>query len=249
MFDSNFDTFKVLGLGLALSAMAVPIVVGLLTPGRKGSMRTERIAPIPSWTPEQAMAAYVERLRLEGFKPRTSKGPLHVLAERKCTAPAGIPTSIHTHASKELRAELSVEPAAQGCNVRLVLWMTDPVFADTGEGAFIDGMLDRLLGADLSAPPPKVTNISFHATTALYGGGLSLLAAFLPFTPLAPGRFPIGVAAAIGQELVIILVLSAFALRDVLRRPDEMKGMPRAVIGIALGVVALGIAIATAIFQ
>lgn len=239
-------TFNNLALPVAFSGIVLQIVIGLLTPGRKGSMKASKTLEFAGVRPEEAMKRFVDRLGYEGFNITEPKGNFHLIAKRKKSPFSGLPYSIQSHANKIVHAELKVTPNAQGSTVEISLWMKDWVYQDTGEGAFIDYALERICTGDLKTPAPVVENLSGNAVSALYLGGVGLFVALLPFTSVVMASKLQLVFALAGQQFVFSLVLSALAFRDVLMKKGEMKGIWQAFLGMGLGL--LGVVISLAMF-
>src|SRR5687768_5242159 len=152
---------------LALT-LVTPFLIGLvmfLVPGgRKGNMRTQREVAHDGLGVEEAKSLYAGRLAYDGFNV-TATPDASKLRAVKPKAPA---TETHTHGDKGLTAEIDFVPDPRGVRVRIVLWMNDFVFSDSGEGRLIDLTLDRLITAELDRePPPVVPNSSFMALSAL----------------------------------------------------------------------------------
>jgi quinol-cytochrome oxidoreductase complex cytochrome b subunit len=141
-----------------------------------------------------------------------------------------------------LKAEVHFDLRPDGVAVRLVLWTTSNVFVDTGESRFIDAMIDRLFNADLERqPPPVVQNISGNASSSLYISFVLIAAPFLFFLPWFDMERSKSLMGGIFLAFITNLVMGGLGLRDTIMRPSEMSGKWRAVVGILLSFVAVGV--------
>jgi hypothetical protein len=220
------------------ASLGLAVLVALLTPGRKGSMRTQRSIVVPGATVEEVAETYTARLEYEGFRVWTrSPGQLDA---KRADAAAGKPLPAYAHADKALNATVTMVQEGPDVHLTLTLWTPDFVLMDTGEGQHIDMMLDRLLDADLVAQPrPVVPNPSFNAVVALYHSGLMCATPLLLLHPtLGEGH---------GRTVLHGVALSWFltagwgltAIYEVHRKPGAIHGGRKAVTAIALGAAAV----------
>ena len=143
-----------------IAPLLLPIVVGLLMPGRKGTMRTKRMADWTGLTTDEARQLLLERLAAQRFHVTSNPTVDNFTAQRDKAASWSNKTAIHTHASKPLNAEFSIERHVAGTTINVTMWTPDLVITDTGEGAHIDQVLDQLLheGNTPAPAPPPVPN-------------------------------------------------------------------------------------------
>lgn len=235
------QTFHMAIISLALLPVALVIVVGLLTPGRKGHMRTEKEAFHEELSLEAARTLYEERLEHEGFEVEWNNPPDRIRAHRRATwkRKIGSPT-VFTHARNPLSAEIHMTATPGGVAVRLVVWMKSFIFRDTGEGRYVDETIERILFADLERePPPVVPNISVFAEVALYSAVLMNLAPLLMLLPLFDLSRSLGLLYGMGAELIAVVVLLLFALFDIIAKPKEMTGGTRILAAFLLSLLSL----------
>jgi len=234
-----------IALGFLFGGILLQLVVGLLTPGRKGKIRSEKSVFHAGVSASLAWQTYARRLQFEGFHFEQEESQGVLSARRRSAADAFSPLEIKSFAKMALKAQVHFEPRPDGVVVRLVLWTPNSVYVDTGEGAFIDAMVERLIGANLEwEPPPVVPNLSGHAQSALYTGALMLLA---PILIVLLGLDASHGLAMVGGAIVACitnLVLGGLGLRDVLMKPQEMRGKWQAIVGILLSIGAVMLTIA-----
>jgi len=132
-----------------------------------------------------------------------------------------------------LRLIVEFAPADQGVNVTLTIWTPDLVLRDTGEGQYLDMMLERLINADLAQEPPKVPNLSFAAQTAVVSGVFTLVSAPIPV--LLPVGYGLAMAIGIFVSGFVSIGLAISAYMAMLRARGEVVGAKRATQGLAAG--------------
>lgn len=236
------STAAALLAGIPVLAFVVPLLLGLLTPGRKGRMTTQKTVFHPGVDEESALAAYAGRLQFEGFRILRASGNGSLLARRpQPFAHSGVSMA---HADKPYEAELRLTPRDGGVEARLKLWTTDWVIVDTGEGRYIDELLARIVGADLiNDPAPLVPNSSFLCNYALhYGVYVFLAAGAISWAPAALDWVPTDLETRRMWGLLAIhgaisLPLAALAALDASRRGLEITGARRAGAGAVMGAI------------
>ena len=231
-----------IALGICAVSYVGLVVVCLVLPSRRGKLRTERSLLLTGMSLADAHAVCVDRLETEGFR-LTRNEPTRLRAARAQKYTAGNPLVTAGHGDKSLAAELVLEQRGPDVHLTLALWLRDLVFYDTGEGQYIEAMLDRLLLADLRGePPPVVPNTDFNASCALANGlGMVVASLWLLRTGMdaATARdFAVGV----NMCWIYSAVFSVLAWRAIGLRPDEVKGTGQALAGIALATAACGLA-------
>ncbi len=210
---------------------------GLLSPGRKGYMRTQREVFHDKAPLHEVFQTYLERVRFEGFEPVEGQvhPPRQIVAQR---TPEREPATF-THASIPLELKISFAERDQGVDVQVEMKTRSFVVLDTGEGRYIDETLKRLLEAELAQEQrPIVPNVTLTAVIALYIGILMLIAPLLMLVPgFGLGR-ALGLLEAMGMECFVCVGLSLIALYLCYRNPGEITGRLRALIAIGVSIFA-----------
>ena len=240
--DVNHAFFVTMICVLA-AGLFLPIVVGLCLPGRKGKMLTRREADWYGIGADEACTRLVERLVAERFIVSPGDGP-HMLSALRKKEVQNRAHAIHTHESKPLNAEFSIEPHVAGVLVKATMWTPDLVFLDTGEGRHIDTVLNRLLSEEQNPPPPNVVpNVPYTATTSITTGG-AILIALVILSVLRPDiSRAFGVIHGLMLTGFVGVGLGIFGVRDTIVKPLEMKGRGLAIGGIVLSLAATAVAV------
>jgi hypothetical protein len=251
LLTTAFITF----VAIMAASFALPIVAMLLFfPGRRGTMRTERQASHGGVTPADAWGLYAARLQYEGFEvaPPAPQGfqvapgtlPSVLRATRRAKTALGSVAGVHAQSNKPLEAEATFQEIPGGAAVTMALWTTDYVICDTGEGRYIDGVLDRLMTAELSSAPPVIVPCpSFSPVKALVVAALVWLgvaAMWLPFLAPAVVR---GMGIGLAVSALVGVVSAVHGLIEIRAKPAELYGTGRAVAAmvlLVLGVAAAG---------
>ena len=232
-------------VAVVVGSFVLPVLLMLLLPGRKGSMRTRREA-VHSGTTAEVFEGYAARLAYDGFAVDASGFPAVLRARRGklFEHPDGIPT----HATKPTTIEVRFsEPPARHGEVTAMAeaWLNDFVLWDTGEGRQLDETLHRLLAGDLAQdPPPAVATPSFHAVVACSAAAISCAGAWLlPRMIADDGRATAAAAGLIVGTLIVAFPESRAALRDIAMRPGEVTGAALAKLAPAIAKLAPAIAV------
>lgn len=215
--------------------MASPFLIAillLLVPGRKGTMRTVRTVRHDGLSAEQVRALYEARLARDGFVIDGPGNPGQLQAVR----PRSV-EPVHTISDKAVGVEITVTPDAAGTRAEVAAWVKDFVFFDSGEGRFVDLVLERLVNADPNAAaPPVVPTVSFVALCGLVSAALGIAAmAFLVKRGGSPSVETAGVVAGGALACVVAILIAVEAMKQIRRRPAELTGR-----GVLLATVVLG---------
>jgi hypothetical protein len=243
-------------LFVVLASFLLPVVLLLLLPGRKGTMRTRLEVVHGGASVEEIAELYARRMEHDGFSVDRSNAPVEVTGrrERKLSEMPGSDEAV-THASKSTSVRVSLAPhgggGGEGVDVTAEAWLNDFVIFDTGERRYLDLLLHRLTEADLDREPAAVVPLpSVHAMIALSAAALTAAAPWMvPWAPLVAGaavdptgaRWAMLAGALIGGVSMCVNEARA-ALRDAAAKPGEIKGstMARLAVGVALLGAAIG---------
>ena len=227
-----FITLGVL-LFVAVASAVLPtllLVLMLLLPGRKGTLRTTREFRMPVGA-DDAFDLLAGRLEYDGFVVDRQRRPIVLTARRE---PRYRQSGVVTPASLGLGAEAHFVPAADGVSVRLAVWMNDFIFHDSGEGQQIDRTLDRLINAQLDRdPPPTTPSSTFNGPVAVAGGGVALALAALPPWLMSHHLLSFGFGVITGGLYAVMMGYES--LKAIRARPGEVTGKPMAYVAFALG--------------
>jgi hypothetical protein len=118
------------------------------------------------------------------------------------------------------------------------------VIVDTGEGRYIDGVLDRLMTADLAAQPPVIVPCpSFSPIKALIVAATVWAGVGVIWLPMiGPSRMR-GMAIGLVVCACFGLTSAAHGLMEIRAKPDELYGAGRAKLAIALLMLAMVMAV------
>jgi hypothetical protein len=219
----------ILGIGmvvLIVGPILLPIIIGLFKPGRRGRMTTTMEVEHPGVDMEETVQIYVERLAHEKFRV-VREG--NTLVANRGKSPCTL--DIATHAQKPLQLEIRFSEIEDGVKAHLKMWMTDFVVHDTGEGQFIDLMLNRLVSDDLAnVPPPIVSNLSLKAAFAFYSVIFMIIGALL--LPFLSFDQAVQMLAVLATATLVTIAMSLLGLYDVYMKPKEMSGKREALLGL-----------------
>ncbi len=232
LFDSELYSATMLLWGAI--CIILPLILtffgALLLPGRKGYMRTKREVLWPGLSAEETLARLDERFAQLGFTP-VAGATRYTVERKKGQSPDDYLNE--SHANKPLRAEFTFSPEGQGVRIGVVMTMPDFVILDTGEGAHIDQVLDRLLATE-ACPPlrPPVPNVSYMAAVC-WSSGICQWAAVIAIAmnqgPLAKTA---GAFFGLAFGAFVYGVAGFLALALMYRRPLEVKGRALAIAGV-----------------
>lgn len=227
-------------------AILLPVVLGLLLPGRKGQMRTTRTHLFTGIGLEEMRRLFATRLEYERFRVSVDAQTGALRGRRNLAKERDGSDMLHTHASKPFECLVEFTPQADGVETRLTMWTTDFVFMDTGEGAYIDQLMHRLLFSDQAAEaPPMVPNRSFFATAALVCALIIVVVPVLLILPGMRGNAAWGIVEGMLFSSITPFVLAGITFWQSWRKPQEITGNSWAVAAILVAL--LGIAEALAI--
>lgn len=232
------------GLGVLavtfVGSLLLPVLVMLVLPGRKGTMRTVRETTFAT-SVDGAWQVMAARLQYEGFNVNDGGRPNTLTAERPARTYHEAGQDIITHATKPLGIEIAFEPVAGGAHLTIALWMNDFILHDSGEGRYIDAMLDRLIAAELDREPaPVVPSTTLGAIVAATGGAIALTISTAPlYSDWLSGAqlfaFGLGVCGA-GFYAIMMAKIALAAIRA---RPAEVTGRGTSWLAMMLGSLAV----------
>jgi hypothetical protein len=222
--------------GFAIAIMS-PIALAfllLLTPGRKGYLRTTRAVPQKGLSTDVARSLYADRLARAGFavEAETDASSLRALYRG---SPSG---ETHAHSDKAILVEIHFEPDGSGTSVRADARMKSFVFLDTGEGRLLDLTLARLLAEDASAiSQPVVKSQSFLALSGLAMAILSIATLIGLYWKTYSKH--INLAAVFAGAILACaapVLMSREARMQIRKRPEELTGTGIISVTIVLGI-------------
>jgi hypothetical protein len=220
-------------VGIIILPQILPIIVGLLTPGRKGTMLTKRTSDWNNVSGDEAWRVLLERVRNEGFTIAAGPNPGFITVSRPKTYGGG---RAATHASKPLNATFQVQPHVAGVTIEGTMTTPDLVILDTGEGKHIDQVLDRILTQHPGEKQePPVPNTSYHAKVGVYCAAI-MWVGVVAIVLLDASRAAGIIAGGLMLGLLIGVVLGAFGLIHTVKRPQEIRGKGMAIASIVLSV-------------
>ena len=242
---SSLDLDKIFFQALLISAaftfavMFASIAVGLLTPGRKGKMRTRKQVVHDNTTVEDARNLYAARLQYDKFKILPVPDAAVLRAARGKMSTVILPFTPNSHSIKPIEVALRFEPAGTGVAVSIELWMNDFVFKDTGEGRYVDEALARILGADLGKDSlPIVPNPSMNASVAMTESLLLIVAPALMLLPGLSLRAGTTILVVIFSSAFIAFGLGCYASVETYLKPGEITGRLAGGLGVVLSLFA-----------
>lgn len=230
-------------LATVIGSFVVPVVLFMLLPGRKGSMRTVREASHPL-DADAAWRMYADRLAFDGFFVDPSGRPQSMVAKRSAPPTPPGEERIVTNASKPMTVEVTFQPIPGGVRANIVGRLNDFVVLDTGEGRQVDLTLHRLMSADLNAePPPAVPGPSFSAVVALAGAVIALAGPLLARNLSADsGWRSVGATVGFAAGALFAISVATQAIGEIRKRPLEVRGTWIACLAIIIAVAALAFA-------
>ncbi|MGH7176418.1 MAG: hypothetical protein ACREJC_03470 [Tepidisphaeraceae bacterium] len=208
-------------------------LVLLLVPGRKGKMRTERHVRHDDCSPEQVWAIYADRLTRDGFDIEGADEPARVRASlRRWPATDPEPPS-----NLAVIVEMEFARTEVGVSVQIAAWLRSPVFFDSGEGRFLETVLERLMSDDANRnSAPLAPTLCFMALCSLTVALVSITAmAILLLSSSATTDTISAVLAGTGLACVASIFLGREAMKQIGCRPTELLGR-----GIVLATYLLG---------
>ncbi|MBX7245415.1 MAG: hypothetical protein K1X53_07940 [Candidatus Sumerlaeaceae bacterium] len=228
---------------LVLVPFFAPVLLGLLTPGRKGRMRTRKGDFWEKATLEQARERIAKAFQNNGFTLKPQKLPTVMEAVR---APGWRNKEVvhqvlhhygvHTHDEKVINAKCTFEPTTMGVRVQMELWLDELIIADTGEGHYVDINMTALLAVPGDEPnfPEAPPNPLLLFRVGYYEG---LLLALCPIAMVVLRNDPerslgLGLAMMIAVPLGIVLPLVGFLGAQM--RPGKVSGQPEGMKAIIL---------------
>ena len=209
-----------------IGSIVLPVVIMLILPGRKGSMRTVREATHPL-DPEAAWKLYADRLAYDGFGLETSGRPWSLVATRRPPQLSVTDERPVTHAAKPMTVEVTFREVPRGVQATVVGRLNDFVVFDSGEGRQVDLTLHRLMSADLNAePPPAVPGLGFGAIIPLAAAAIGLAGPLLSRVAEPPSRWR-SAGAMFGWALgaMFALLMASQGRTEIRKNPAELRGM------------------------
>lgn len=233
--------FVVTFVAILVGAFVLLSLLLLLIPGRKGYMKTMRGFSVPG-SVDQAFETVRRRLLQERLELLEGGTPQAFRAARPAAfleGPEG--TKIVTHEGKALEVAGQITPGGGAARVDLTMWTPDFVLLDTGEGAHIDEVLDRIAGVAGQEDRPLATDS--HVVVGMATAVLALFAALLPLAWAYPRRIDIlAYEAGAGAAAATAWLATDITRRAVQLHPERVGGGPWCPVGYALS--ALGVAAA-----
>ncbi|MDQ3439479.1 MAG: hypothetical protein M3478_03920 [Planctomycetota bacterium] len=247
MAEGAFAAAAVTFFTIMVGSLVVPVAVMLLLPGRRGTMRTQRHASHAGIMTGEAWELYGARLQYEGFDIAACAQPGTLRATRRAKTALGSVAGVHAQSNKPLEAEATFQDVpGQGVAVTLALWTTDLVVLDTGEGRYIDGVLDRLMTADLGAEPPVVVpSPSFSPVKALIVAAFVWMGVAMMWLPAFGGSVLRGIVIGLIASALMGLTSAVHGLREIHAKPAELYGAGRAKVAIVLLFLGVAAAVTT----
>lgn len=230
--------FRTTLFAVQISSFVFPILVALLTPGgRRGKLRTEKFCFHRGATMAGAAELYAQRLLALGFSVDPPRTPRLITARRKKSKEAEGPLAVHTMSGKPLNAEIHLDEQPGGVGSQIAVWTPDYVLKDTGEGTYIQGVVDEIAGEPVASTPP-VPNPSFNATAAIWCAALIWIASIVFVTlNLNPGQVR-GMAMGLFANTAICVVIAGLGVRQTFVKPQEITGRETAYAAIVLALAA-----------
>lgn len=235
---------------LFFGPLLVVVVGGFLRPGRKGWMRTHRSAFWENAPLADSRSRVLHALKQQGFEVRAGQDQNQIDAKRDARTASTLGLQhygVHTHAEKVVNARCKFETVLSGTRVRLELWLSDFIIADTGEGAYVDGIMDALL-ADPEAKAGPVKAPPNHLLLFRWALMLGVMIAACPIALLVLRHDfsrSVGVTLAMLVFVPAGLVLPIVGFVGTHLRPGQVTGQRQGVHAMVLTMAGTIVALAT----
>ena len=218
--------------------IGVPLLL-FLVPGRKGSMLTRRELLHERTTVEEVMPVYRDRMAYEGFSVTFSPSQLNARRDPVTTK------NTDSVLRQGIVVKADFEQVGSDVAVNIEAKLTDFVIFDTGEGRYIDEMLDRIVQANLDEEAsPVVPMRSYQITVALVSAICMVAVAMGGVVIGGDAEVKMAIAMGLVFPLLGVFILSGIGLFNCMSTPNEVTGAPLGIGAIVLGIAAQAFAAA-----
>lgn len=226
-------------VGLVLLA-----VVLLVVPGKKGRLSARRSFRVGQ-PPEAAWGQLAARLAEQGFEVDASARPARLSARRPQVEARDDDPPFATHARRLYTFDATLSPAGGATGVEAGLKLADFVVLDSGETAYLEWLMDRLVGAPGAGDnPPPTLSASLNGMWGLSYALTALAAGLLPFTwPFLRGRFLDDYAFGVGIAVYVAFSLATGGMKEAREKPGQVTNRWIPYLGLVVAVAAAGLAV------
>ena len=231
-------------LVLIVGGFLLVAVVLLVMPGKKGRLYAVATTQV-AHPPEVAWGQLAARLAEQGFSVDPSGGPVRLTATRgRAEAREGDPPAA-VHARKGYSFDATLTPAGGATGVDARLTLNDFVLLDSGEAAFLEWLLDRLLGEPGTPErPPAPPSASLNGMLGLSYAVAALAAGLVPFFwPFLRGRLLDDYAFGAGVAVFLAFSLASGGIKDAREKPGQVTKRWIPYFALVVAVAAAGLAL------
>lgn len=237
--DTGLFVFTIALFAIVTVPVVITLLFGLFQRGKFGKMKTVRHLAHARADVVKVKGFYAKRLRHEGFEHEKTLPDGTLEFRNKPPSKDLIDPAIHS--KLKLNCELHVEEDGENVRARVSLQARDFVVYDTGERAYIEALLERIVRGNLAKePPPVVPNTSSRADTAYLTGFGLMVAPLVMLLPSFDFSMSLSLIFAMGVSALIAVAYGIFGFIDAARFPKEITGHRRGAVGILLAVLAMG---------
>ena len=223
-FHYSFFTSALSIIFLVFFPFLVSVLLLHLKPGRKGNLRTEQDIIVTDATQQQLRNLYEQRLKRQHFQVDRAINPDLLSAERPKPTAGNLNYPIFTYSVLPMKAAFRFEKTDGGIRVKLSLWYNDFV-QDTGEGAYLEGLLRLLLKGDIEEKDiPRKPHVSAKITTPYLTAFIMLFIPLLMFHPFFNADMDAGLVHGVVFFAFVNILLLTMGLAEIRKKPDELIG-------------------------
>ncbi len=223
-------------VGAMVGGIVMLLLVYRIKPARRGKIRTERDHFFEGRKAEEIKAEMVRRLEEEKFTILQTTDADLIKAQRKKPRPKNSVMKNYPFHKLKLDVEVRLNRREDGVVAKMSVGVLDSLIADSGEGEYLEVMLDYLMIAQSLRPMAPVVNMS----STLMPMFCSIMLLFFPVMLLLPsikgkeeaGFFLNGLAFA----AIVFVIWSLWGIIQVAASGGKYKGMKYSGISIALSI-------------
>lgn len=228
-------------IGTTVGGLFLSLLVDHFTPGRKGKLRTERDHFFANFSAQQVGQEMGKRLAAEGFEVQPSESNV-LKAIRRKKRPKDSMMREYPFDKLKVYVEVNFTEREDGVIARMAAGTMDTITRDTGEGIYLEALLDLVMLRNDLTEIGAVPNLYTHL--AMYE---SILLPFLPVLFFIPGM-----DAEHSQPYLVGLVISclatigmgAWGLIQISVSQGKYEGNKPGLIALGLSILGMGIALA-----
>jgi hypothetical protein len=212
---------------ICLSPFILPLLLVVFTGRGAGFLKRHRQIRYEGVKPDEIWSLFIERLRHEKFVIMQAEQGRSIYATRDRNAlRPDTPGNIYKHAGLPLKATVTIDPDGDNSVVVFILQYTALIVADTGEGKYLEQLIERLFCADLqNQNQPKVTNPNMMLSVAFMLSILMVIGGASALTPLLSAAQCLGLIVGYFVGIFTIIPLMAMGAIAVRNNPGEITGI------------------------